>query len=191
MDFIFKSKKSILKNEVKGTSGQILNKYNQNLTKKISNNNYVTPKVKEKSVKLIQNWWRKILFFYKDFTHKLVKIQSMWRAYWIRSNQYDILYYSLKTYSFIEKIKKVSKRLGFDCLMEQFAEQFKKKIHVLKFVKLQREVKKYLQKKRGKITFKNDIYEFIKNLINKKTFINLKSYYEYRQSLIFKQIKVS
>ena len=75
--------------------------------------------------------------------------------------------------------------------MEQFAEQFKKKIHVLKFVKLQREVKKYLQKKRGKITFKNDIYEFIKNLINKKTFINLKSYYEYRQSLIFKQIKVS
>ena len=190
---VFIPKKNILKFEIRGTSTQLITKSGQNFNKKVSHS-FVFTKVTEKLIIKIQKWWRKIISFFNNINSKLVKIQSNWRGYWIRYNQYDIIYYSLITQTFVEKVNKIlsnyNKRDGMDFLIDNFGDKFKKKINVLKFVKLQREIKRILQKKKGVIKSKNDIFGLIKHIVNKNTFKKIKIYYEHRQSFIFNQINV-
>ena len=75
----------------------------KNLKKSINKN----PRLREKSAKTIQNWWRKIKNLYNDRINKIVKIQSAYRGRFVRKYIYDLLYLNFLYISFCKKIENV------------------------------------------------------------------------------------
>ena len=67
-------------------------------------------KEKEKAAKTIQSWWKELKDIYNYKLSKIIKIQNMWRGFWVRRNIYDLLYLNYLYLSFCEKIEKVVTR---------------------------------------------------------------------------------
>jgi len=89
--------------------------------------------------KLIQKWWRDILNKYKHLTDKIIKLQSAWRGYWVRTYLYEIVYFSILSQAFIDKFKPpvvnhVRKEI-FPLLSELFADKYRKRLNFEKILK--------------------------------------------------------
>ena len=67
-------------------------------------------KEKEKAAKTIQSWWKELKDIYNYKLSKIIKIQSMWKGFWVRRNIYDLLYLNYLYLSFCEKIEKILTR---------------------------------------------------------------------------------
>lgn len=72
---------------------------------------------KENSAKLIQNWWRRLNFQFKPLKTMIIKIQSVWRGFYLRKYVFDVIYLTLFCQNFCDKIKdvlgKIAKRENF------------------------------------------------------------------------------
>ena len=72
---------------------------------------------KEYSAKMIQNWWRRINFQFKPLKMMIIKIQSVWRGFYLRKYVFDVIYLTLFCQNFCDKIKdvlgKIAKRENF------------------------------------------------------------------------------
>ena len=67
-------------------------------------------KEKEKAAKTIQSWWKELKDIYNYKLAKIIKIQSMWKGFWVRRNIYDLLYLNYLYLSFCETIERVLTR---------------------------------------------------------------------------------
>lgn len=183
VDFYKKSIKNMSKNQK-----EILNSKKKKQTQII---NHYSHKEKESSSKKIQSWWRGILNSFTVFNKKIVQIQSYWRGYWVRNHLYDIVYYSIITNNFVaivnDSLNTHFKLKAFSKLIEYFGVEYNKKVHILKFIKLQRTIKAFLKKKRKN---NQNIFETIIKIFNNKTFIFLKRYSFIQQMKIERVINV-
>ena len=67
----------------------------------------VNKKDQEKAAKIIQSWWKELKDIYNYKLSQIIKIQSVWKARWVRKNIYDLLYLNYLYLSFCEKIEKI------------------------------------------------------------------------------------
>lgn len=63
------------------------------------------PKIREKSAKIIQKWWRLYKLIFMNKFKQIIFIQSCWRGFWIRKNVYDLLYLNYLYISFSQRIQ--------------------------------------------------------------------------------------
>ena len=63
------------------------------------------PKIREKSAKIIQKWWRLYKLIFMTKFKQIIFIQSCWRGFWIRKNVFDLLYLNYLYISFSQRIQ--------------------------------------------------------------------------------------
>jgi hypothetical protein len=106
------------------------------------------------AAKFVQKWWREVLSRYQKVTDRIIKLQSIWRGYWVRTYLYEIVYFSLLSQAFVEKFKPPIifniRRFVMDNLIENFADSYKNRLNFEKILKLQRKVKEFLNNIRDK-----------------------------------------
>ena len=83
----------------------------------------VNKKDQEKAAKIIQSWWKELKDIYNYKLSQIIKIQSVWKARWVRKNIYDLLYLNYLYLSFCEKIEKILKMK----IIKNFFDKLKKK----------------------------------------------------------------
>ena len=62
-------------------------------------------KIRERSAKIIQNWYRYYRLIFINKIKQIIFIQSCWRGFWIRRHIFDLLYLSYLYSFFIKKIQ--------------------------------------------------------------------------------------
>ena len=84
------------------------------------------PKIREKSAKIIQKWWRLYKLIFMTKFKQIIFIQSCWRGFWIRKNIFDLLYLNYLYLSFSQRIQiildKKRKKAAFEKLISYIYE---------------------------------------------------------------------
>ena len=74
---------------------------------------YKVPLIKkEQSAKVIQSWWRFLNIKLKPMRDMVIKIQSVWRGFYLRKYVFDVIYLTLFCQNFCDKIKDVLRRIA-------------------------------------------------------------------------------
>ena len=155
----------------------------QNLkTKKVAPKNQKPRSMKDRLIacKLLQKWWRDIIDKYKKLTDRLIKLQSVWRGYFVRNNLYEIIYSIFLSQAFVNKFKPVivnnSRTYVMDMLRNNFACKFRNRLNFQILLRFQKIAKAFLKKLRDKRMKFNLVMEKLIHKIKKDAFETLSDF---------------
>ena len=133
-----------------------------------------THKDRQKASKIIQAWWRDILFKYNNSISKIVKIQTVWRGFFLRDNLYEYLYMLTLLSIFNERIRNSTVLSVFGKFFKTLKHHYLPRVIAIRKAmaafKIQRQARKFLTVMRNKkivlplliekLAFKNRVHTF-------------------------------
>jgi hypothetical protein len=135
-------------------------------------------KEREKAIKIIQAWWRDLLNKYHSFVKRITQVQSTWRSHWYRVNMIDIMYISQMLVTYNNKVENVldrkKKQTYFDILRDNFAVKYSARLYLLKLLKLQKNLRRWIGIQKDKKERLGNLLEKIVERRKKDTMDDLK-----------------
>ena len=128
---------------------------------------YRVPLVKkEQSAKIIQSWWRFLNIKLKPMRDMIIKIQSVWRGFYLRKYVFDVIYLTLFCQNFCDKINDVLRRIA---RRENFPKLFGKAYTKIDKLKLVIKHNEYNRPNRNKDVLQRMFRKFVWRTIYKQS----------------------